>query len=244
MTKRHTLLARQLRRHFGEDFSVPAEWQRFIDDVNDAYAAFDSDRAMIERSMDLSSQELIGINEDLRRKEEMLIAERDMAQMIFDIAGVIILAMDLDGRITKINKKGCEILGYSSDEIVGEKWFDKFIPERLRGEVFHIFQALIAEGFDARDYFENAVLTKGGVERYVAWHNNAIRDKSGAIVGILSSGEDITSSKRAQDELQRRMMEIEKLNKFMIGREMRIIEMKREVNELLGLAGKEAKYRI
>ena len=55
----HSLLRRQLRRHFGGSESIPAEWQGFLAVVDDAYRQFDEDRRMLERTLELSSQELL-----------------------------------------------------------------------------------------------------------------------------------------------------------------------------------------
>ena len=62
----HTLLNRQLKKHFGDDFIIPDTWLKFIEAVNTAYLQFDSDRGMLERSLDLSSQELIEANSEMR----------------------------------------------------------------------------------------------------------------------------------------------------------------------------------
>jgi len=61
----HSLLRRQLKRFF-PDNQVPAELQPLLDAINDAYSQFDGDRAMLERSLDLSSQELLQANSELR----------------------------------------------------------------------------------------------------------------------------------------------------------------------------------
>ena len=62
----HTLLKRQLKRAFGADNKVPDEWAEFVDMVNDAYRSFDDDRLMLERSLELSSDELLGTNSEMR----------------------------------------------------------------------------------------------------------------------------------------------------------------------------------
>ncbi len=66
MDSMHSLLRRQLKLHLGDTAGVPAQWQAFVDGVNDAYHAFDDDRAMLERSLDLSSQELVDANSEMR----------------------------------------------------------------------------------------------------------------------------------------------------------------------------------
>jgi hypothetical protein len=54
----HRLLRRQLRKYLGGEDDVPDTVQRFIAAVDAAYADFDSDRALLERSLELSSKEL------------------------------------------------------------------------------------------------------------------------------------------------------------------------------------------
>jgi PAS domain S-box-containing protein len=66
MGGRHSLLARQIRRHFGSEDAIPAGLQAFLEAVDAAYRQSDADRALLERSMDLSSQELMQANSDMR----------------------------------------------------------------------------------------------------------------------------------------------------------------------------------
>ncbi len=66
MAGTHSLLARQLRRHFGSEDQVPEPLLGFLNDVDEAYRQSDDDRRMLERSMDLSSQELLVANAEMR----------------------------------------------------------------------------------------------------------------------------------------------------------------------------------
>jgi signal transduction histidine kinase len=61
-----SLLKRQLKRFFGNDFCIPAEWDGFVGAVDSAYAQFIVDRELMERSMELSSQELLEANSEIR----------------------------------------------------------------------------------------------------------------------------------------------------------------------------------
>ena len=65
-SKIHRLLGRQLKKFFGDSFSVPVKWRGFIDAVNSAYHESDMDRNMLERSLELSSQELLQTNSEMR----------------------------------------------------------------------------------------------------------------------------------------------------------------------------------
>jgi PAS domain S-box-containing protein len=61
-----SLLRRQLKRFFGKDFSVPSDWEGFVAAVDSAYTEFVVDRELMERSMELSSQELLEANSEIR----------------------------------------------------------------------------------------------------------------------------------------------------------------------------------
>ena len=66
MVPTQSLLRRQLKRFFGKDFSVPSEWEGFVAAVDSAYTEFVVDRELMERSMELSSQELLEANSEIR----------------------------------------------------------------------------------------------------------------------------------------------------------------------------------
>lgn len=71
----HKLLQRQLKRHFGAVESMPEEWRGFIDAVNEAYHQAEDERTLLERSLDLTSQELVDRNHQLTQ-QVMLEQER------------------------------------------------------------------------------------------------------------------------------------------------------------------------
>ena len=62
----HTLLRRQIKQFFGGIEGVPNELRAFLFAVDAAYLGFDQDRLMLERSLELSSTELLQANADNR----------------------------------------------------------------------------------------------------------------------------------------------------------------------------------
>ena len=66
MVPTQSLLKRQLKRFFGNDFNVPDAWAAFIGAVDSAYAEFEVDRKLTERSLELSSHELLEANSEIR----------------------------------------------------------------------------------------------------------------------------------------------------------------------------------
>jgi PAS domain S-box-containing protein len=136
----------------------------------------------------------------MERTGELELA-KNKAQQYLDIAGVILVAIDADRRVTLINQKGCEVMEGTAGEIIGKDWFETFIPANMRPDVIQAFHRLMLGEIEPVEYFENPVLTQGGRERLIAWHNSLLKDDGGNIVGTLSSGEDITEQKRAEKQI-------------------------------------------
>jgi PAS domain S-box-containing protein len=66
MKELHRLLARQLRRFIPESETLPHSMEAFLEAVNTAYHESEEDRRMMERSLELSSQELLQSNAEMR----------------------------------------------------------------------------------------------------------------------------------------------------------------------------------
>lgn len=132
--------------------------------------------------------------------EETIRRERDKAQKYLDVAGVMLLVVGSDQEVKMINKKGCEILGYREDEIINKNWFDCFLPKHARKEAMKLFDRLIAGKIGFAEYLESSIQNRQGEERIIAWHNADLVDEEGNVIGILSSGEDITERKQAEEK--------------------------------------------
>jgi PAS domain S-box-containing protein len=138
-----------------------------------------------------------------KQTDEILISERSRAQQYFDVAGVMLICLDRNQNISQINKKGCEILEYTEDEIIGKNWFDNFLPQKNIARVKNLFEKFMSGEKRGIEYYEKSILTKSGNEKIISWHDSIIKDDSGRVVKILSSGEDITERKQAVDALKK-----------------------------------------
>jgi len=149
--------------------------------------------------------QLIGTTQDITDRRQIEIAlqqEKERAQYYLDITGVMFIVLDRDGQVRLINKKGCAILGYTENQVIGKNWFDHFLPEINRAEVKHVFSQLMAGTIASVEYYENHVLTRDGSLRLIAWKNSILWDESHQPNGILSSGEDITEKRQAEHDIQ------------------------------------------
>ena len=150
-----------------------------------------------------------------RRRVERLVHERtrslrretERAETYLDVAAVMILMLDPQGRVTLINRRGSEILGWPQAEILGADWFARCVPAREREGRRARFEALLA-GRDASAFTEGGLVTRTGEERLMVWHGSVLRDEAGAPVGFLCSGSDVTDYKRAVAEVAAREAEL------------------------------------
>jgi len=137
-----------------------------------------------------------------RQEVASLNAECDEAGNYLETAGLMLAAVDPDGTISTINRKGCEILGYPEAELLGRNWITTCLPGRIREEVRGVFGRLVSGELAHAGYHENPVLTKNGEERIIAFHNTLLQDPVAGITGIFFCGEDITARKMAEQEVQ------------------------------------------
>lgn len=151
-------------------------------------------------------------------------------QTYLDIAGVIFMVLNKKGEITLINKKGCEVLEYKEDELLGKNWFLTCLPERIKEKVYKVFIKLIRGEIKATEFYENPIITKSGKEKFIAWHNTYLYDDEGKVSGTLSSGEDITEKKKAEIERQK----LEKLKNDFLDRASH--ELKTPLVSIIGYA--------
>lgn len=133
----------------------------------------------------------------------------EKSQNYLDIANVMFLVLDVAGRVNLINKKGCEILGYQENEIVGKNWFDCFISKTISNEIKNYFLKSMTGEIAPVEFLESPVLTKSGEEKTIAWHKTIIRNEEGVIIGELGVGEDVTERKKSELALQKRKQELE-----------------------------------
>jgi len=80
--------------------------------------------------------------------------------------------------------------------------------------------------------------------RWIRDRGYPIKNENGEVINIIGIAHDITERKKNEREMEERAISLDKFGKIAIGRELRMIELKREINGLLKRLGEEPEYDV
>jgi PAS domain S-box-containing protein len=163
---------------------------------------------------------------------------------------MIFLKEATDLRFVIFNRAGEELLGYDRTALLGKNNLDLFPPEQAAN-----FMAKDREVLDGEagmlDIPEEPILTAGKGTRLLHTRKVCILGADGTTKYLLGISEDITERKQVEEALRRQAEELSvrndtltRFNRVAVGRELRMVDLKREVNELCGKLGEPPRHRI
>ncbi|MDO9118608.1 MAG: PAS domain S-box protein [Nitrospira sp.] len=128
----HPLLRRQLKR-LGLDPATcptdPAGWQAMLDRVSQSYVENDQGRALLEQSLDVTSREMQGLYEDLRRSGETELAEeRNKLEAVLHSLGDGLCVVNTQWKIVLMNPLAEELLGAPLANLAGQPVYHFLSP--------------------------------------------------------------------------------------------------------------------
>ena len=195
----HSLIRRQIKSYLKDTASLPEEFQEFIKAVDKAYHENDADRLMLERAFDLSSQELIQVNEELRESEEKY-------RLIAENTADLIVATDMNLRFTYISPSIMRTHGYTVEEAMNMTLEQFMTPESMQILLTVFEEEMKLEATGTADPGRIRVLEveeykKDGSIICLELSVSSQRDKENKMIGILSVNRDITERKQAEKKL-------------------------------------------
>lgn len=182
-----------------------------------------------------------GISRDIteRKAKEHALRERDHKLSAIIVNSPAALSLKhLDGRYALANPNLQRIHRMSEAEIIGKTDFDLY-PEAY-ARTFRENDHLALETMSRHAIEE--IVPVDGMDRTFMSHMFPVLDDEGKAEFICRISLDITERKLAEENLMRRNAELEHFNRAATERELRMIALKREVNELARTAGRPAPY--
>lgn len=136
-----------------------------------------------------------------RSPEEALERERDLSRTILDTAQGLIVVLDTEGRVQVFNRACQQLFGYSEAEIKGHHLTEYLVPEDQVEERRERFRLLKLGRITGQ--VESVWLTRDKTPRLISWQTAILRNRAGAIIGVVATGVDITEKRRAEEALAR-----------------------------------------
>ncbi len=164
------------------------------------------------------------VTEQVRLMRRLESSEKSLRDF-FDNANDLIQSVDVEGRYVYVNKMWKQVLGYSEKDMERLTIRDVLHPDHFES-CMGILKGLRRNGESFR--VETVFVAKDGTEIPVEGSVNGLFEK-GRFVASRGIFRNIADRKKYEQELLSRAEELEKLNKMMVGRELKMVELKKEI---------------
>jgi PAS domain S-box-containing protein len=174
-----------------------------------------------------------------KQAEKALQESEEKYRNLFEEAlDAILVGSAETGVIIDCNRAATLLWGREKSELIGQHQRILHPPGETEGEFSRTFQQHLRE--KKGQVLEAQIVTKNGEIRDVEIMANVFElGGQGLVQGIFR---DITERKQAEAQLVEQLDELRRWHAATLGREARVIDLKREVNELLAQAGQPPRY--
>ena len=139
-----------------------------------------------------------------------------------------------EGKITDVNEATTRVTGVPREKLIGADFSNYFTePERAREGYRQVFAKGMVKDYPLTIRHADGALTD------VLYNASIYRDEHGTVLGVFAAARDVTAQKRAEAQIaeQRakeleRLAELERFQQLTMGRELRMIELKQEIEDL------------
>jgi PAS domain S-box len=167
---------------------------------------------------------------DVTSQNEAFDAARGMIESSLDS----LVAISPEGKITDANEATVKVTGVPREELIGTAFSDCFTdPDKAN----KIYQLVFAEGM-AVDY-PLTMRHQDGTLTEVLYNASVHRDLKGNVLGVFAAARDVTKQMQAQREsaVQQakeldRLADLERFQRLTVGRELKMVELKKEIESL------------
>jgi len=167
---------------------------------------------------------------DVTELNQALVAARSMIESSLDS----LVAISPEGRITDLNEATVKVTGVPREQLIGSAFSDYFTdPAKANA----IYELVFAQGM-AVDY-PLTMRHRDGTLTEVLYNASVYHDAGGRVLGVFAAARDVTAQVQAQTLIVEqqamaldRLAELEQFNRLAVGRELKMIELKKEIEHL------------
>ena len=174
-----------------------------------------------------------------KQAEEALRQNEEKFRYIFDHS-VIGKSLTLPSGEINVNKAFCEMLGYTQEELQNKKWQEITHADDIELSQKKLDPLISGEKESTR--FIKRYIHKSGAVVWTDVNTSLRRDQEGNPLYFITAIVNITERKQQEIQLNKQVEELRRWHNITLGREDRIMALKREVNKLLVEMGQPVRY--
>lgn len=177
-----------------------------------------------------------------RKNTERALRESELHfRSVVDSGLILIWTAGTDKKCDFFNNPWLSFTGRSLEQELGDGWAEGVFPEDRKSCV-----SIYTEAFDRHERFsmEYRLRHASGEYRWIQDVGTPRYDANGAFIGYIGHCLDITDRKESEALLLKKMDELQRFQRITVNRELRMLELKREINGLVERLGEKPRYRI
>jgi len=167
---------------------------------------------------------------DVTQAKQAFESARSMIESSLDA----LVAINPEGLITDANEATVKVTGIPRVELIGTAFSDCFTePDKAKAIYQLVFDKGMAVDYPLTMRHQDGTLTE------VLYNASVYRDAGGKVLGVFAAARDVTKQNRAQQEIAEqqakaleRLAELENFQRLTVGRELKMIELKKEIEQL------------
>ena len=181
-----------------------------------------------------------------KRAEDNLKESEERSRLILASAGEGIFGVDTLGRVSFINPTALGLLGFDEKDILGKRVHDLIHHSNSDGSCYPLESCPMYEAYTAGAAHQVAseVLWRKDGEHFPVEYSSTPIINEDRLMGAVITFRDITQRLEAERELKQNLEELERFSRLVVGRELKMIALKEEINGLLRETGRDEKYKI
>jgi diguanylate cyclase (GGDEF)-like protein/PAS domain S-box-containing protein len=203
----HNLLKRQLRKLRVSDELLPDldSWQQLLARISNTYQQADRDRYLLEHSMDVSSDEMLKLYDDLREATEALLyVEKERAHITLQSIGDAVISTDESGKIQFMNTSAEKLTGWRFEDCMDKPIMQVFrmISDRTCSKYRDPF-VVVSRECRVASIPDNTMLVRRDLSEVPVTGSFApILNRDNSRIGSVLVFSDITAEKELKEKLE------------------------------------------
>jgi PAS domain S-box-containing protein len=186
------------------------------------------------------------LEEMVRERTEKLKSSEERSRLLLHSAGEGIFGVDSEGRVTFINPAALAMLGLAEEDVLGQGVHGLIHHSHADGSPYPEqdcpMRASFTQGSTA--HVNDEVLWRQDGQSFPAEYSSTPIGKDGQVMGAVITFRDVSERKKVEEAMRQYVEDLKRFNRLTLGREVKMIELKEEVNSLMEQMGSGKKYKI